>query len=764
MLQKLKFARKVDMEMRFILDGLCCPVCAANIENRIRQLEGVAEASVDFTARRLLMRLSAPDKAGGIAGQVAKLVKDIEPDVAVRSESAGGGEGKLTEKAKEEETGRPVLSWARLGLGAALFAAALILRPEGAVRLGLFSAAYLLIGGDILLKALKNIRRGRVFDENFLMAIASLGAFAIGEYPEGVAVMLFYQVGEAFQDMAMRRSRASISALMDIRPDYANLKRDSGLERVDPREVHPGDLILVKPGEKVPLDGLITEGRSALDCSALTGESLPRDVEPGSEVLSGSINKTGPLSIRVSKEFGESTAAKILELVQNAGSRKAPVENFITRFARYYTPVVVFAAVVLALIPPLFLGFSETFPSWLHRALVFLVVSCPCALVISVPLSFFGGIGGASRRGILVKGGNYLEALNRADTVVFDKTGTLTRGIFTVTGIVPARGFSREELLRWAAAAESFSNHPIARSIQKAAAEQGIKIEEGEILSHEEIPGRGIRALLAADKAPAASGDASGSAILAGNRRLLEEAGVPFPGPETAEAGFGGEDRGAAVYVARDGVYAGHLEISDEPKPDARTAIQRLKALKIRRVLMFTGDNSRIGGRIAQTLGLDAFYGELLPQDKVAQLEALYPPEPAGKPPKQTGTSSRSTVVFVGDGINDAPVLARSDVGVAMGGAGQDAAIEAADIVLMTDEPSRLADAILIARKTHRIVWQNIIFALGVKGIILVLGALGIASMWAAVFGDVGVAFIAILNALRAMNRGDGSGSSRKKG
>jgi Cd2+/Zn2+-exporting ATPase len=741
------------MEMKFVLDGLCCPVCAADIEKRIRQLEGVAEASVDFTARRLLMRLSAPDKAGGIAGQVAALVKAIEPDVAILPESAGTG-GKDTEKVKEGEKGRTVLSWARLGLGAALFAFALILRPEGALRLGLFSAAYLFVGGDILLKALKNIRRGRVFDENLLMAIASLGAFAIGEYPEGVAVMLFYQVGEAFQDVAMRRSRASISALMDIRPDYANLKRDSGLERVDPGEVHPGDLILVKPGEKVPLDGLIAEGRSALDCSALTGESLPRDVEPGCEVLSGSINKTGPLTIRVSREFGESTAAKILELVQNAGSRKAPVENFITSFARYYTPAVVFAALILALIPPLFLGFSETFPSWLHRALVFLVVSCPCALVISVPLSFFGGIGGASRRGILVKGGNYLEALNRADTVVFDKTGTLTRGIFTVTGIVPARGFSGDELLRWAAAVENFSNHPIARSIQKAAAEQGLRVEEGEILSHEEIPGRGIRALLASGGSP---GGVSGDVILAGNRRLLEEAGVPFPGPQAAEAGAGGENRGAAVYVARNGVYAGHLEISDEPKPDAHSAIRRLKALKIRRVLMFTGDNTRIGGRIAQTLGLDAFYGELLPQDKVAQLEALYtsePAEPAGKFPKRTGIRPRNTVVFVGDGINDAPVLARSDVGVAMGGAGQDAAIEAADIVLMTDEPSRLADAILIARKTHRIVWQNIIFALGVKGIILALGALGIASMWAAVFSDVGVAFIAILNALRAMNRG----------
>jgi Cd2+/Zn2+-exporting ATPase len=612
---------------------------------------------------------------------------------------------------------------------------------ESPLILGLFAGAYLFAGGEVLLRALKNIRRGEVFDENFLMALASLGAFCIGEYPEAVAVMIFYQVGEAFQEMALRRSRASITALMDIRPDYANLKRGADLLRVKPQEVHPGDFILVKPGEKIPLDGVVTEGNSALDCSALTGESLPRDVEPGSEALSGSINKTGVLTIKVGKEFGESTASKILRLVQDAGNRKAPVENFITRFARYYTPAVVAVALALAFIPPLVLslggpagagaagqaalapgaggflvGFMGLFPSWLHRALVFLVVSCPCALVISVPLSFFGGIGGASRRGILVKGGNYLEALNRADTVVFDNTGTLTRGVFTVTGVFNVLPLGEGELLGYAAAAESFSNHPIALSIQNAAEERGITVDRARIVSHEEIPGRGVRLVM---------GD---NTILAGNRRLLEEQGVSCPAVESP---------GTVVYVARDGAYAGRLEITDAPKADARAAVRRLRAAGIRRILMFTGDNSRTAKDIAGALELDEVYGELLPQDKVAQLEALY-------------AAGGGKIVFVGDGINDAPVLARSDVGVAMGGAGQDAAIEAADIVLMTDEPSRLADAVAIARKTHRVVVQNIIFALAVKGIILCLGALGLASMWAAVFGDVGVSFIAILNALRA--------------
>ncbi|MDR2176480.1 MAG: heavy metal translocating P-type ATPase [Treponema sp.] len=616
------------------------------------------------------------------------------------------------------------------GFGVGTGIAAWFTAQGGIFTLGLFAAAYLLTGGKVLLRALKNIRKGEIFDENFLMAIASLGAFCIGEYPEAVAVMIFYRVGEAFQETALRRSRASITALMDIRPDYANLMRGTELVRVDPRNVHPGDRILVKPGEKVPLDGLIAEGRSALDCSALTGESLPRDVEPGDEALSGSINKTGVLTLTVSREFGESTASKILRLVEDAGNKKAPVENFITRFARYYTPAVVGVALLLALVPPLVqagaygggfaAGFAGAFPSWLHRALVFLVVSCPCALVISVPLSFFGGIGGASRRGILVKGGNYLEALNRAGTVIFDKTGTLTRGIFKVARIVSKAPFSADEVLGCAAAAEQFSNHPIALSIRNAAGERGLAVDRIAAASRQEIPGQGVRL------------SAGGAAILAGNRRLLEEHGVPCPAVESP---------GTVVYVARAGVYAGHLEIGDEPKADAAAAIRRLRAAGIRRILMFTGDNARTAEDTAAALGLDGVYGELLPQDKVAQLEALYA--------EVKGKGAGGEIVFVGDGINDAPVLARSDVGVAMG-KGQDAAIEAADIVLMTDEPSRLADAVAIARKTHRVVVQNIALALALKGVILVLGALGLASMWAAVFGDVGVSCIAILNALRA--------------
>ncbi|MDR1024089.1 MAG: heavy metal translocating P-type ATPase, partial [Treponema sp.] len=612
--------------------------------------------------------------------------------------AAAGADQAGTEAREKTESRRA--SFVPIGLGALFFAAALALRNRsGFLSLGLFAAAYLLTGGKVLLRALKNIRRGEIFDENFLMAIASLGAFCIGEYPEAVAVMIFYQVGESFQELALRRSRASITALMDIRPDYANLKRGAELSRVDPRDVHPGDLILVKPGEKIPLDGSVVEGRSALDCSALTGESLPRDVEPGTEVLSGSINKSAVLTVKVTKEFGESTASKILRLVQEAGNRKAPVENFITRFARYYTPAVVGIALALAFIPPLVLSlgggsaaaaaalnpgetgfiaaFVRQFPSWLHRALVFLVVSCPCALVISVPLSFFGGIGGASRRGILVKGGNYLEALNRADTVVFDKTGTLTRGIFKVTSIVNAPSLSPEELLGYTAAAEQFSNHPIALSIQNAATERGLVVDRSQIVSHQEIPGRGVR-LVMGDKT-----------ILAGNRRLLEEQGVPCPALRVP---------GTVVYTACNGTYAGHLEIGDEPKADAGTAIRRLKAAGVRRVLMFTGDSTAAAESMAATLELDGVCGELLPQDKVARLEALYTGDESGTgretgfKPGNGAKTKGGTIVFVGDGINDAPVLARSDVGVAMG-MGQDAAIEAADIVLMTDEPSRLADA-----------------------------------------------------------------------
>jgi Cd2+/Zn2+-exporting ATPase len=600
------------------------------------------------------------------------------------------------------------------------------------LSLGIFLAAYLLTGWDVLFSAVRNISRGRIFNENSLMSAATIGAFAIGEYPEGAAVMIFYQIGEFFQDLAVRRSRSSISALMDIRPDFANLKTAGGLRRVSPGEVKPGDRIAVKPGERIPLDGIVLEGVSALDTSALTGEALPRDVRPGDEILSGSINKSGLLVIEVTKEFGESTVVKILELVENAGSRKSPIENFITRFARYYTPLVVFSALALALIPPLFVP-GASWAQWINRGLVFLVVSCPCALVISIPLSFFGGIGAASKRGILVKGSNYLEALTKAETVVFDKTGTLTRGIFTVSRILPNPAWAaalpagtrpEDELLRLAAFAERHSNHPIALSIQEAwsslkAAESLPEVPAEDAAGEEEIAGEGIRVRI------------GGKAVLAGNAKLLAREGIDFE-----DSGL----PGTAVHLAVEGVYAGTLIIADELKQDSAAAVGGLRELGIRHIAILTGDNSLTGNAIGRELGVDRVYAELLPQEKVAKLEALEQEKsPGGK------------LIFVGDGINDAPVLARSDVGIAMGGLGSDAAIEAADVVLMTDEPSKAAEAVRIARRTRIIVWQNIIFALGVKAVILVLGALGIATMWAAVFGDVGVTLIAVLNAMRSL-------------
>jgi len=526
--------------------------------------------------------------------------------------------------------------------------------------------------------------------------------------------MLFYRIGEAFQDMAVKRSLRSISSLMDLRPDFANLKRGDEIVRVNPAEVRPGDTIIVKPGEKIPLDGIIAAGSSSLDTSALTGESMPRDVEQGGEVLSGSININGLLTITVSREFADSAVSKIFELARNTESRKAPAENFITRFARYYTPAVVFAALALALLPPLFLPGAE-FSDWLKRALVFLVVSCPCALVISIPLSFFGGIGGASRRGILIKGGNYLSALNDVDTVVFDKTGTLTKGQFAVSEISCENGVSREELLYYAAAAESNSNHPIAKSVLAA---YGKEIQ-GEISLYEEIAGKGIQARI------------NGKTVLAGNAGFMENNGIALSAINSA---------GTVVYVAVDGSYAGCLIIADEIKPDSKRAVAELKKAGARRIVMLTGDRQAAAEKIGAELALDAVYAELLPHQKVEQLECL-----------KKETAAKKKLAFVGDGINDAPALALSDIGIAMGGLGSDAAIEAADIILMTDEPLKLVTALAIAKKTRRIVWQNIVFALGVKAIILVLGALGIATMWEAVFGDVGVALIAVFNAMRAL-------------
>lgn len=602
-------------------------------------------------------------------------------------------------------------------IGAAVYVAAIATRVEGSLySLGAFLAAYFIIGGDVLWRAIRNILRGKVFDENFLMSLATVGAFIVGDFAEAVAVMLFYQVGELFQDYAVDQSRKSIAGLMDIRPDYANVQRGDALEKVDPDAVKVDEIIVIKPGERVPLDAVVLSGSSSVDTSALTGESLPRDVDEGDTLLSGCINISGLVTARVTKEYGESTVSKILDLVENAGNKKSQSENFITKFAGYYTPAVVIIAALLALIPPLVVP-GATFEDWIYRGLIFLVISCPCALVISIPLSFFGGIGGASRRGILVKGSNYLEALAQTEIVVFDKTGTLTKGIFQVQQVLPV-GISAEELLEIAAYAESYSNHPISLSLQKA---YGKVIDSARISGVEETSGHGVTAQV------------DGKTVAAGNAKLMRRLGIAFTEPTDVV--------GTVVYVAQDGVYRGSILIADEVKEDAKRAIAELKEAGIRQTIMLTGDAKRIGERVSAELGLDRVYTELLPADKVEKVEALF-----------TEKSPRGKLAFVGDGINDAPVLARADIGIAMGGLGSDAAIEAADIVIMTDEPSKIATAIRVSKKTLRIVKQNITFALLVKAIVLLLGALGIASMWAAIFADVGVAMLAILNAIRMLN------------
>ena len=605
----------------------------------------------------------------------------------------------------------------RIGVSAALLIACALSPLEGIWRLLAFLVPYAVIGWDVLWKAVRNIAHGQVFDENFLMSIATVGAFATGEYPEAVFVMLFYQVGELFQSYAVGRSRQSIAQLMEIRPDYANLERDGKAEKVDPDEVAVGDVIVVKPGERVPLDGVVLEGHSTLDTAALTGESLPRPVREGDDVISGCVNQSGLLRVRVTKEFGESTVAKILDLVENASSKKARAENFITKFARVYTPCVVIAAVLLAVVPSFITG---DWSQW-TRALIFLVVSCPCALVISVPLSFFGGIGGASRLGILVKGSNYLETLSLAETVVFDKTGTLTDGSFNVVAIHPEADIDPDRLLSIAAHAEAYSNHPIALSVR--AAYSG-PIDQQRIDDVQEQSGHGVRARI------------DEHVVLVGNDKLMSACGVGCHECELT---------GTILHVSLDGAYIGHIVIADVIKPDAVEAIAALRAAGVKKTVMLTGDRADVAAAVAKELGIDEFRAQLLPQDKVAEVEKLLEETHAH------GTG-KGKLAFVGDGINDAPVLTRADIGIAMGAMGSDAAIEAADVVLMDDKPSNIARAIGIARKTMGIVWQNIVFALGVKFLVLVLAAVGIANMWLAVFADVGVAVIAILNAMRAMN------------
>ena len=596
-----------------------------------------------------------------------------------------------------------------------------LLPVKGYIRFALFMIPYLVIGYDILRKAVKGIMNRQVFDENFLMAVATIGAIALGDYTEGVAVMIFYQIGELFQSYAVGKSRRNISELMDIRPDYANVETENGeLEQVDPDEVESGSVIVVQPGEKVPIDGVIIEGKSTLNTSALTGESLPREAEVNDEIVSGCINMTGVLRIKTTKEFGESTVSKILDMVENASSRKSRSENFISKFAHYYTPIVCYCAAALAVLPPLvsilFLHIAPDWGEWIFRALTFLVISCPCALVISIPLSFFAGIGGASRSGVLVKGSNYMETLAQTSCVVFDKTGTLTQGVFAVSSIYP-EGMSEDQLLEYAALAESYSSHPISRSLQKA---YGKGIDKNRIADVEEISGNGVKAAI------------DGKEVSVGNDKLMKKLGVSYK--ELNEVG-------TVVYVAVDQIFAGSILISDQPKPTAAAAIKALNKAGIRKTVMLTGDRRNVAEHVAKELGISEYYAELLPADKVSGVEKLL-----------AGQRSREKLAFVGDGINDAPVLSRADIGIAMGAMGSDAAIEAADIVLMDDDPMKIAKAIKIARKCIRIVYENIYFAIGIKVICLILGALGIANMWAAIFADVGVMVIAVLNAIRALS------------
>ena len=605
---------------------------------------------------------------------------------------------------------------ARIITGGILFVLGMVLKTDNNyVEFGIYLAGYVIAGGDIVIRAVKNIFRGQVFDENFLMSVATIGAFIIGEYPEGVAVMLFYQVGELFQSYAVDKSRKSITSLMDIRPDFANVKRGSELIKTDPDEVRPGEIIVVKAGEKIPLDGKIINGNSLLDTSALTGESVPREVLPGSEVLSGCINLNGLITVEVTKEYGDSTVSKILDLVENATSKKARTENFITKFAKYYTPIVVILAAFISIIPPLVIN-GASFGDWVYRGLTFLVISCPCALVISIPLGFFGGIGGASKKGILVKGGNYLEALAKTEIVVFDKTGTLTKGVFNVQEI-HGSGIENSELLELASYAESYSNHPISTSLKNA---YGKDIDNARIADVEEIPGHGVRASV------------DDKIVLAGNDKLMATMNISYPKKEIS---------GTVVHVAVNDVYAGYIVIADEIKEDSRKAIMELKKTRTHKTVMLTGDSKDVAENTAKKLGIDIVYSELLPDGKVEKLELLL-----------SQKSPQGKLAFVGDGINDAPVLARADIGIAMGGLGSDAAIEAADVVIMTDEPSKIVDAVKISRKTLGIVYQNIFFALTVKLLILILAAVGIASMWGGVIADVGVSVLAILNAMRGLN------------
>ena len=717
-------------ECMLSIEGLDCPNCAAKVERKINTLEGIKEATVDFLGKKIIIltdeifgdKISENKLAELIQAEVDK----IEDGVKVLALKANTKENSNSQK--EEDTGKIKK---KLLIGGILFLLGIFVPKSLLIpKFTIFLISYFIIGGNVLLSAFKNILNGQVFDENFLMAIATIGAFAIGEYPEGVAVMLFYQLGELFQGIAVNNSRKSIVSLMDIRPDYANIKVEKGIKKVSPEKIKVGEIIVVKPGEKVPLDGKIVKGASTFDTSALTGESLPREAKAGDDVLSGFINKNGLIEIEVTKVFSESTVSKILYLVENAGSKKSKTENFITKFARYYTPVVVITALILAIFPPLLIQ-GATFSDWIYRALIFLVVSCPCALVISIPLGFFGGIGGASRHGILIKGTNYLEVLNNLESVVMDKTGTLTKGIFKVTEVnaennIKINDFQNNKteltkplLLKYAAHIEKFSNHPIAQSIVVEYENSVSKVDENVVKNFEEISGFGIKVNI------------NNHQFLAGNSKLMDLKNIKFEK---------NRNLGTVIYFAADQKYIGNILISDEIKEDSEKAIKGMKENGVKEIVMLTGDNETIGKNIAKKLGIDKVFTELLPDEKVEKLEKIY-----------KSKSEKGKVAFVGDGINDAPVLARADLGIAMGGAGSDAAIEAADVVIMNDEPSKIVTAIKIAKKTKEIVWQNITIAFAVKIIVMILGLFGDATMWEAVFADVGVALLAVLNATRVL-------------
>ncbi|MDL2261700.1 heavy metal translocating P-type ATPase [Methanimicrococcus sp. OttesenSCG-928-J09] len=772
----VKFANASVQE--YLLKGLGCANCARKIEVAVGKLNDVEEASVNFATATLTIRLKdgySGDINSDIKPQIEKIVHSIESHVEVlekekgkekRSEFVSNAGSSCddgccvdsTDKSRQsEDSKKSRFSFvqyldkkraAKILAGALVYLIGILIHISHGAEIPFISAfeiahlapveyivfiiAYLIIGGDVIYKAIRGIVRREFFDENFLMTIATLGAFALGEFTEAVAVMLFYQIGELFQDAAVNRSRKSIYDMMDIRPDYAHkINADGDYETVSPYDIEIGDSILIKPGEKVPLDGVVLSGNSFIDTSALTGESVPRTVREGDAVLSGSINKSGTLTVRVEKSFDQSTASKILDLVENAASKKAPTEKFITRFSKYYTPLVTLAAVLIAVIPPLVLS-GATFEEWIYRGLVFLVISCPCALVISVPLSYFGGIGAASKKGVLIKGGNYLEGLTQVKTVIFDKTGTLSKGVFDVVRIdLPAGAvYSEKEILKFSAATESFSNHPIALSIVSAAkADESIGFADtSQVSDHTEYAGLGIKAVC------------SGKTILVGNTKLMAQESIAVP--DLLSVGLAAETE-THIYVAVDGIFAGRIAISDVVKPDSKDALSRLKRLGVEKTVMVTGDTDKVGRAFAADLGLDAVYTERLPHQKVDALEEVEMQTKTGNP--------KAKVAFVGDGINDAPALTRADVGIAVGGVGSDAAVEAADVVLMTGDPTQLADAFEVAKMTKKIVYQNIIFALGIKAVFMVLGVFGIATMWEAVFADVGVTLIAVLNSMRLL-------------